>query len=81
LQEPLAVLVAEPLIRFDLPGLQGKPVGYVEGLYVIPEARWRGVALKLLRAARHWSAERRCAAFASDRADRLERRRRRSRFR
>jgi aminoglycoside 6'-N-acetyltransferase I len=80
--EPLAVLVAvteggsicgfaELSIRTDLPGLKEQRVGYVEGLYVVPEARWRGVARALLNASRHWAQAQHCSASASDRADRL----------
>ena len=82
LEEPVAVLVAECppgtivgfaelSIRDDLPGLQGKRVGYVEGLYLRPEARHRGVAEKLLQASRTWARQQKCTAFASDRADRI----------
>jgi aminoglycoside 6'-N-acetyltransferase I len=39
---------AELSIRTDLAGLEGKRVGYVEGLYVVPEARGRGLVRKLL---------------------------------
>jgi aminoglycoside 6'-N-acetyltransferase I len=46
-------------------------VGYVEGLYVVPAWRHRGVARALLHAARAWSGRRGCRAFASDRADRV----------
>ena len=60
---------AELSIRSDLPGLEGKRVGYVEGLYVLPEFRGSGVARKLLQASRRWAQEQRCDAFASDRAD------------
>jgi aminoglycoside 6'-N-acetyltransferase I len=62
---------AELSIRNDVPGLIGIPTAYVEGLYVLPESRWRGVGLALLRASRTWAREQRCAAFASDRAGRI----------
>lgn len=82
LQEPVAVLVAESppgaivgfaelSIRDDLPGLEGKRVGYMEGLYLRPEVRHRGIALKLLQASRTWARQHKCTAFASDRADRI----------
>jgi len=82
LQEPEAVLVAENsesqviafaelLIRTDLPMLKGQPVGYVEGMYVVPEARGLGVARALLQASRDWARAQNCTAFASDRAHRV----------
>jgi aminoglycoside 6'-N-acetyltransferase I len=82
LTEPAAVLVvetssdgivaiAELSIRTDLPGYEGKRVGYVEGLYVLPELRGQGIARKLLRESRTWAREQECVAFASDRSERI----------
>ena len=65
------IAIAELSIRTDIPTLAGSPVGYVEGLYVMPDARRRGVARSLLRASRDWAREQRCAGFASDRAGRV----------
>jgi aminoglycoside 6'-N-acetyltransferase I len=81
LAEPQAVLVAqegpnliafaELSIREDFPGLAGKRVGYVEGLYVTPAFRGRGIARTLLSASKSWARENHCDAFASDRAERI----------
>jgi len=81
LQEPEAVLVAEDeglligvaelSLRRDVAGLEGKLTGYVEGLFVRPAFRGRGIALRLLRASQEWARSRGCVAFASDRAERL----------
>ena len=82
LEEPTAVLVAvdafnkmvafaELSIRTDIPGLEAKQVGYIEGLYVTPEFRHKGIAKKLLGASRAWARQKNCTAFASDRAGRL----------
>ncbi len=82
LEEPAAVLMAENVagrivafaelsIRMDVAGLEGTWVGYVEGLYVIPEARHQGVARDLLEASRAWALGQNCAGFASDRAGRV----------
>jgi aminoglycoside 6'-N-acetyltransferase I len=80
--EPDAVLIAkspegkvigfaELAIRMNLPTLIGTRVGYVEGLYVISEVRGLGVTRSLLRASRDWARQQNCAAFASDRAERI----------
>jgi aminoglycoside 6'-N-acetyltransferase I len=62
---------ADLSIRDDLPELEGKRTGYVEGLFVSPELRHNGIARKLLRASRDWTRRQGCVAFASDRADRI----------
>lgn len=41
-------------------------VAYLEGWYVVPEARRRGVGKALVRAAEDWAREQGCAEFASD---------------
>jgi len=82
LDEPTAVLVGENAngnliafvelsIRTDLPSLVGTRAGYVEGLYVVPDARGCGVARSLLRASVDWARQQQCTAFASDRAGRV----------
>ena len=82
LAEPDAVLVAESAahgmigfaelsIRNDVAGIENQRAGYVEGLYVIPEMRWHGVAKALLQASRDWARQQKCTAFASDRAGRV----------
>jgi aminoglycoside 6'-N-acetyltransferase I len=81
LKEPVAVFVAELgdktvallelSIRDDVPGATGMRTGYVEGLYVRPDARGQGVARTLLRLSRDWARKQQCAAFASDRAGRI----------
>lgn len=62
---------AELSIRTDLAGLEGNRVGYVEGLYVVPEARGQVLVRKLLQASRNWAQEQQSDAFDSDRADRI----------
>jgi aminoglycoside 6'-N-acetyltransferase I len=82
LEEPVAVLVAENAagamigfaelsIRFDVAGLDHKRVGYIEGLYINPPARGRGVTGELFRAVRRWAREQGCVALAGDRAERV----------
>lgn len=81
IDEPQAVFVmqegsslvafAELSVRDDMNELAGKRVGYVEGLYVVPAFRSRGLARKLLSAAREWARQNHCDACASDRAERI----------
>jgi aminoglycoside 6'-N-acetyltransferase I len=82
LEEPVEVLLrenangeilgfAELSIRLDVEGVEGKRTGYVEGLYVRPEFRQRGVARTLLLDSRSWARQQACFAFASDRAGRI----------
>jgi hypothetical protein len=52
-------------------GLEGKRVGCIEGLYIMPEVRPQGLARMLLQASRGWARQQRCAAFASDRSGRI----------
>jgi aminoglycoside 6'-N-acetyltransferase I len=63
--------IAELSIRAEVEGAERGPVGYVEGLYVIPTARHQGVARRLMVASREWAKRRGCAAFASDRSGRI----------
>ena len=47
-------------------GCETSPVAYVEGLYVEPEARRRGVAVALLYTAERWARDRGYREIASD---------------
>jgi aminoglycoside 6'-N-acetyltransferase I len=80
LEEPLAVVVAdvsggdqiigfaELSVRRKVPGCRTDRVGFVEGLYVVPSWRLRGVGRQLLRAGRAWARQIGCTEFATDRA-------------
>jgi aminoglycoside 6'-N-acetyltransferase I len=74
---PLVVMVAElggAVVGFAEVGLRShadgcdprRPVGYLEGWYVAPPHRGRGIGRALLRAAEHWCRDLGCSELASD---------------
>jgi len=74
---PLAVLIAEdetgqPLgfaelsIRAYAEDCATDRVAYLEGWYVVPEARRQGVGRALIAAAEQWAREQGCSEFGSD---------------
>ena len=76
-REPLAVLLAEngaacPIglaelsIHSHAEGCRGDRVAYLEGWFVAPKARGRGVGRALIAAAEQWGRSRGCREFASD---------------
>ena len=59
--------LVEASVRHDyVNGTNGSPVGFLEGLYVVPESRRRGIARVLVDRAVAWAGERGCVEFASD---------------
>jgi aminoglycoside 6'-N-acetyltransferase I len=75
--EPLAVLLAEdgagcPIglaelsIRAYAEGCRSDRVAYLEGWFVVPEARGRGVGRALIAAAEQWGRSQGCREFASN---------------
>ena len=65
------VALMELSIRIDLAPLPNVKVGYVEGFYIVPEFRGRGLARQLLRFAQDWARQQHCPGFASDRSGRI----------
>lgn len=62
-----AVGLAEASIRSDyVNGTNSSPVAFLEGLYVVPEARRLGAARALIAAVRGWARDRGCKELASD---------------
>ncbi len=62
-----AVGLAESALRFDyVNGTDSSPVAFIEGLYVVPEARTQGVAKKLVEAVIDWAKSMGCTELASD---------------
>ncbi len=62
-----AVGFAQCQLRNDyVEGTAGRPVGYLEGIYVEPDYRHRGFAKELLKKCEEWAKEKGCTEFASD---------------
>lgn len=58
---------AQCQLRYDyVEGTDSSPVGYLEGIFVKPEFRKRGIAKNLLNMCQVWAKERGCTEFASD---------------
>lgn len=58
---------AQCQLRHDyVEGTRTSPVGYLEGIFVRPEFRHRGLAKQLLEACESWAKEKGCMEFASD---------------
>jgi len=61
--------LAEAAIRTDyVNGAQSSPVGFLEGLYVVPHARRKGVARALVAEVSQWARASGCSELASDAA-------------
>ena len=58
--------LAELSIRWCAEGCRTDRVAYLEGWYVVPEARGRGVGRALVAAAEDWGRKQGCTEFASD---------------
>ena len=76
-REPAEVLIAsdadgaavgftELSIRNIVDGCTSDRVGYLEGWYVAPHARRRGIGRALVDAAQNWARKQGCTEFASD---------------
>ena len=59
--------VAQCGLRRDyVEGTGSSPVGYLEGIYVCPEFRRRGIAARLVESCEQWAREKGVEEFASD---------------
>jgi aminoglycoside 6'-N-acetyltransferase I len=56
----------ELAIRPFAEGCETRPVGYIEGWYVDPDSRWRGVGRSLVLAGEQWARSKGCKEMASD---------------
>ena len=67
LEDGVAAAFSQCSLRHDyVEGTQSSPVGYLEGLYVSPCHRGKGLARGLLAQCEAWAAARGCREFASD---------------
>ena len=67
MEDSRAVGFAQCQLRHDyVEGTATSPVGYLEGLYMRPEYRHKGIAKALLAACEAWAGEQGCREFASD---------------
>lgn len=65
--ENSAVGFAQCQLRHDyVEGTDSSPVGYLEGIYVLPGYRRQGIAKALLSACESWAKSMGCREFASD---------------
>jgi aminoglycoside 6'-N-acetyltransferase I len=62
--EPIGLL--EVSLRNVVDGCIGGPVGYVEGIYLEPSLRRKGVGSKLMEFATEWCRKRGCQDMATD---------------
>ena len=64
---PITIGFAEATLRSDyVNGCATSPVAFLEGIYVQPGWRRRGVARRLCNAVEKWASEKGCSEFASD---------------
>lgn len=56
----------EACLRDSAEGCDTSPVGYIEGWYVEPHLREKGIGKKLARAAESWAISKGCKEMASD---------------
>jgi len=58
---------ADATVRHDyVNGCESSPVVYLEGIFVIPEQRCRGIAKRLTTAIQDWGLTKGCSEMASD---------------
>jgi aminoglycoside 6'-N-acetyltransferase I len=56
----------EVTLRMQAEGCRTSPVGYIEGWFVVPRARRKGIGRALVNRAEAWAASQGCREMASD---------------
>ena len=65
--DDIPVGFAQCQLRHDyVEGTHSSPVGYLEGIFVVPEYQHKGYAKELLSECELWAKEKGCTEFASD---------------
>ena len=65
--DDMTVGFAQCQLRYDyVEGTHSSPVGYLEGIFVVPEYQHKGYAKELLHECELWAKEKGCTEFASD---------------
>lgn len=66
-EEEQMVGFAQCSLRHDyVEGCSHSPVGYLEGIFVLPQYRHRGISRQLLSSCESWAKQQGCLEFASD---------------
>lgn len=61
------IAFAQFSLRFDyVEGTNSSPVGYIEGIYVKEEYRYKGIATRLINMGENWAKQQGCKQMASD---------------
>lgn len=61
-----AIGLLELTLRNFVDGCVGGPVGYIEGIYLIPEQRAQGHGKRMIEFAAEWSRQHGCKSMATD---------------
>lgn len=65
--ENMPVGLCEICLRSDyVEGTESRPVGYIEGIFILPEYHGQHIAKTLISLGEDWSRENGCVEFASD---------------
>lgn len=65
--DDLAIGFIHAALRFDyVEGAESSPVGYIEGIYVLPEFRKKGISKALAQHAERWALQNGCVQMGSD---------------
>ncbi|WP_368561757.1 aminoglycoside 6'-N-acetyltransferase [Pseudoxanthomonas sp. UTMC 1351] len=66
-KQHVAIAFAEATLRHDyVNGTESSPVGFLEGWYVAPQWRGKGVGRALVMTVEEWARDQGCREFASD---------------